>query len=78
MPVVVALGGCRDAWGMAHEIPVFKRRRVVAFEVGAGVSVSAFCRRLGISTRSFHRLRAAARAGGMEAIMPAEPVKVSV
>lgn len=56
---------------MAHEIPVFKRRQVVAFEVGAGVSVSAFCRRLGISTRSFHRLRAAASAGGMEAIMPA-------
>lgn len=47
------------------------RLKVVEFRAGGGERVEAFCERLGISVRSFYRIRRAWREGGREALLPA-------
>lgn len=56
---------------MAGEISAWKRRVIVELEPGGGQTVRALCPRLGVSGRSFYRLRAAFRSRGPQALVPA-------
>lgn len=57
---------------MGNQVTPFARQQVIGYDARvAGQSVADFCRRLGISTSSFYRIRARARAEGTAAALTA-------
>ena len=59
-------------WGLGNHVTLFVRLQVIEYDARvAGRSVVDFCRRLGISTSSFYRIRARAREEGTAAALTA-------